>query len=254
LKRSDFRKGFPYDAEHHQSLYILRYYAAYFLENYTLFNVLKEDGLGCPVVCSMGCGCLVDAAAARHVFENVKYVGFDINEWHIKSVALDENTQLFIGDVFKVNSFAQDINVFMFPKSIGDLGVRIKELHNAINSSVFLSDVIYVCATYRASDGGLDNDRAKLRDFISLFAGYSSKTIYTFAGSSVPYDKRWLGHLVGCGFSHEYTKYCQSLLESCGKNEATCPTDVCREWVNRAPILRVDELAYEIVKLTRNVL
>lgn len=253
LKRSDFNLGFPYHEPHMQAIYLLRYYPAYFAENHMLFQRLLADGLNDPIVESIGCGCLVDAAAAEHVYgEAVPYTGYDINDWRIKAVFIDGITTEFRqGSIFNEDHFYTNSNVFVFSRSIGDIGRTLTRLAPVVNATNFDSEIIYVCATYRATGTVLDFDKQKLREFAGFFRNYTFEefALYHPAGEQPPITR---GISTECNwFAHPEVEFCTNLLDHCSKPERTCPGVACRRHVAASPILRLNNLAFEILKLRR---
>lgn len=253
LKRADFNAGFPYHEHHLQALYLLRYYPAYFAENHLLFERLQEEGLNDPIIESIGCGCLVDAAAAGYVYGRaIPYTGYDINDWYIKAVEVDGRiTELRVGDVFEEDHFYINSNVFIFSRSIGDIGRTLERLAPIIAATEFESDTIYICATYRATDAGIAFDKQKLREFAGFFRNYEHEelTLYYPAGERPPVDSgintvcRW--------FDHPEVPYCRDLLGRCTQPEQDCPSASCRRLVGASPILRLRHLAFEVLRLRR---
>jgi len=253
FKRSDFVQPYPYDEQHMQALYILRYYPAYFAENYLLFESLLEDGLVNPIVESIGCGCLVDLAAAKFVYDAiVPYTGYDINDWNIKAAELDnEIVEFRRGDVLTADRFYPNSNVFIFSRSIGDLSGILRQIRAKAQETSYTADTIYVCATYRASSYNIDRDMRNLRLFASSFQNYqqSENILYYPAGQNPPV---YSGINTRCRwFNHHEADYCQGLLDHCVKPTSTCPELQCQRWVSAAPILRLNHLAFEILKLRR---
>ncbi len=254
LKRSNFSQPYPYDEPHMQALYLLRYFPAYFAENYMVFEKLKELGLQDPIIESIGCGCLVDCAAANDYFKRIiPYTGYDINDWGIKSVDVDGKLiELRIGNVVDADGFYTNSNVFIFPKSLGDLNATVfKGLQNKIRNEDFSSKIIFVCATYRANDFKIANDMTRLHIVAAQFTQYEEveSTLYYPADEKPPQNSGINTYYPW--FEHPAVDYCRMLLARCRKDYPTCPEDQCRRWVSTYPMLRLGNFAFEIIKLRR---
>lgn len=256
--RFDLPGGYPYGERHMQSIYLLRYYAAYLAETCMLFSELAQDGLFSPVVTSFGCGSLLDAKAAQHVFEQpVRYRGYDIHDWHIKGVDINEACEFVLGDLFQAQCFPADTNVFHFPRSVGDLGERINELSDALSRSNLTSHIIYVTATCR---NGIDYDVEKMISFGEMLNGYNfvygirrlGENIVEMYGrngrSGIAQKYNWFNAVNDAGV----VDYCRNMINTCARSlNESCPLPVCNDYVSRCPTLSLNELSYGALKYER---
>lgn len=258
LKRATFETGFPYGEAHMQSLYLLRYLSAYLAETCILFENIKEHGLEMPNIASFGCGCLLDAKAAEHVFSDFLYTGYDMVDWSIKAFESDGgDVELIVGDVFSKYKYYNNINLFHFPRSLGDFGATIDNFHALIRDSSLESNVVYVSATYRATQGGVGFDREKLNNFVSFFEDYDEGSrvfvdgndlIEQCGGVGIMRKYDWCNAINDVGLNN----YCQSIIGNCDQDMSPlCPQDECRTIISRSPTLRLSELAYEFVRLEK---
>lgn len=256
IKDADFDEGYPYHLAHMQAVYLLRYYPAYFAENYAMFQEISGDGGSSPDIVSIGCGSLVDAAAAGFVFDDTfTYVGYDINDWRIKGVNIVEGGRVSveIQDVFGVESWSEESDVFCFSKSLRDLFGRIDELRDSVASTDFCYDNIYVCATYNSAPGHIRaQHRDGLRRFAGFFGGYTVRD-FAYMNGAVPGVQGVGIRSLYDWWVHSKSDYCASWFERCRKNEVLkCADGVCRSNLRKRPVLNLAELGYEILKLERN--
>ncbi|GFM38216.1 hypothetical protein [Desulfovibrio psychrotolerans] len=261
LKRArfDLPGGYPYGERHMQSIYLLRYYAAYLAETCMLFEELSENGLQFPVITSFGCGSLLDAKAAQYVFDGVyRYRGYDIHDWHLKGVALGDGCEFWQGDLFLARDFPDTTNVFHFPRSVGDLGERMNELSGSLLASRLHSDIIYVTATCR---NDIEYDFEKLVAFGNLLTGYSLDIWIRRSGLDIV---NFFGRNGRNGIAQKYSwfnavndaeavSFCSGMVEKCEQSSyINCPLPDCREYVSRWPTLTLGELSYVALKYKRD--
>ncbi|WP_252090846.1 hypothetical protein [Pseudomonas sp. MWU13-3659] len=114
----------------YQKLYTLRYFPAYYLEYCVLAEKLKAR-LGqydeCLQVASFGCGICPDYYALRDNLGEIEfeYTGYDSCRWSMRKLVPKDNSDnlsfchLNIGALDSVD--LDDVDVFIFPKSIGDI-------------------------------------------------------------------------------------------------------------------------------------
>ncbi|WMW65277.1 hypothetical protein [Nitratidesulfovibrio liaohensis] len=253
LRDVDFEAGFPYNQQHMQALYLLRYYPAYFAENYMMFRWLRERGKTVANIASIGCGSLVDGAAAYYAFDaNIAYCGYDIADWAIKGLPLNVRNVLFRqGDIFSVTSWNNDADIFCFSRSLRDFGSRIGGLRSAVANTPFHNDTIYVCATYNLATPEIRNQhRQWLYDFASFFMGYRHVVSEYMNGEAYP-NFRYISDVLPW-WDHPERQYCTTLVDRCRDNaELECATEACTSRVSRQPMLKFANLSYEILKLER---
>lgn len=120
-----------YSDSTYQGIYALRYLPAYYFEYAVLANILscrirqgEYDSLN---IASFGCGLYPDYFALEHnlTHTHFTYVGYDSSDWQTRKLMPDARLPLILS-----NQPIDDINeatlglfdVFIFPKSIGDIG------------------------------------------------------------------------------------------------------------------------------------
>lgn len=128
------RKVFPHNYENpwNQACYIARYSYAYAREYTNLYLNMIDMGLmpdGINII-SLGCGNMIDLWGLQKAMQftkdssNVKYIGVDCNLWgkkYIPSVAYDITQVHDEAGRFLSQNDELDYDVFIFPKSIGDI-------------------------------------------------------------------------------------------------------------------------------------
>lgn len=152
-----------YGKHKYQKLYCLKYLPAYYFEYCALasklhdrLNANDQDEI---CVASFGCGLSPDYYALEHNLGNkkFKYEGFDAFEWSMRKLMPDvgDNFNFNLSNVMRLRD--DEINkydVFIFPKSIGDIndssGEAIQHLANVISNSV--KKRIYFLNSYVSKD------------------------------------------------------------------------------------------------------
>ena len=123
-------EGDNYRKKSYQKLYILRYFPAYYLEYCILAEALRRRlGSDCSGVkiASLGCGICSDYFALRDNLTGIpfQYVGYDRCEWSTQNLIPEVKESNFSFEFFTTHDFElgdlNDIDVFVFPKSIGDI-------------------------------------------------------------------------------------------------------------------------------------
>ncbi|AAS95956.1 hypothetical protein [Nitratidesulfovibrio vulgaris] len=253
LRDLNFEVSFPYCVQYAQALYILRYYPAYFAENYMLYTTLSEMGCRRPDIASIGCGSMVDGAAASYVFDSFTYHGYDLNDWSFKGLTPNGGSVIFHnGDVFSETSWDVERDVFCFSRSLRDIGDNIDGLRCAVESTDFKYDNIYICATYNsAPDEIRRSHRGMLRRFASFFEDYDIiNEDYWDSGRLSKRGRAIRSHLDW--WVHSESSFCSSLLSRCRDMLSDgCATSDCETNLQKKPILNVTELGFEVLHLLR---
>lgn len=249
LERATF-PDFPYDSPHCRALYQLRYFPAYFVENHEMFGRLRRLGAEAPHIISLGCGCLVDAGAAIDVFgRRMVYDGYDINNWENMAVRPGNNIRFHMDDVFDLDSFPPGANVFVFSRSLGDIGQRLEEFEDILSNTELTAEHVFVCATYNQDDYAIDRLSTMLLYFAELledFEQIGDVERYHPAGQGMAN----VGFVAGRAWAmHPDIGYLRNLYRMCRNPRPNCPGQGCV--INRYPILRTHHLAFEIIKLRR---
>ena len=168
LKDLDFQAGHSpcYSNKWVQSLYLMRYFYAYFTEYYCLYQntlpCLETD----PKILSIGCGCGVDGAALYFASPsfNFQYIGYDIVDWELKATNFLPTTKGNM--VFNLNDIATTTfpqsNVLMFPKSLSDIGDSVFTSFVNNLSGDFFEKKIIILSSIMAEGIGYDVDRMRV--------------------------------------------------------------------------------------------
>lgn len=123
-------EGDNYKFKTYQRLYTLRYFPAYYLEYCILAEALQKrlgNNYTGVKIASFGCGICTDYFALRDNLTKVsfEYVGYDRWEWSSQSLIPGEKGSNFSFKLFGTDNFEPgdlaDVDVFFFPKSIGDI-------------------------------------------------------------------------------------------------------------------------------------
>jgi hypothetical protein len=118
-----------YGKHAYQKLYALKYIPAYYFEYcvlaHALNNRVRNDGYGNMKVVSFGCGLAPDYYALTHNLTcNFEYYGYDAYQWTQRNLmpVSGQNFNFSNSCVSILNmSDVCDVDVFVFPKSIGDI-------------------------------------------------------------------------------------------------------------------------------------
>lgn len=124
-----------YQDEYYQAFYILKYFPAYLIEHYDLFKDIKTNfgSLEGKRLLSVGCGSGVDYYALRHLIgnNNFLYHGIDITSWgyrpNIENAIFND---INVEDI--TEDFISEIDVFIFPKSIGNMSSYVEGFANKL--------------------------------------------------------------------------------------------------------------------------
>ena len=167
LKDLDFQAGHSpcYSNKWVQSLYLMRYFYAYFTEYYCLYQntlpCLETD----PKILSIGCGCGVDGAALYFASPslNFQYIGYDIVDWEL-------NVKNFLPSLPNIDIRLDNItttcfpisNVLMFPKSLSD--IECSTFSSFVNnlSADFFEKKLIILSSIMAEGSGYDVARMRI--------------------------------------------------------------------------------------------
>ncbi|UYP83239.1 hypothetical protein jpw_03335 [Pseudomonas asiatica] len=139
-------EGDTYRKRAYQKLYVLRYFPAYYLEYCILAEALRRRlGSDCQgiKVASFGCGICTDYFALKDNLNGIpfEYDGYDRCEWSTQELIPKLNDSDFSFNFFNTDNFElgdlDDVDVFVFPKSIGDIeaGGDLEHLSEVIAST-----------------------------------------------------------------------------------------------------------------------
>lgn len=243
-----------YGKHKYQKLYCLKYLPAYYFEYCILasklHNRLKTNDQDEICVASLGCGLSPDYYSLEHNLGNkkFKYEGFDGFEWSMRKLMPE------VGDNYNFNRLnvmrlsEHDISlydVFIFPKSIGDINdssdEAIQHLADVISNSV--KNRIYFLNSYVSKD----NQNVS---HVDLFEVIHKRLIDS--GFSTSDDHRatfYVGSHVGQGLRgiNYNFNYDSAFCIKCKDEESRCIG--CN--VVKSPILTNKFMDYQILEYTR---
>jgi hypothetical protein len=113
-----------------QRLYLLRYFPAYLVEYYLMFqDMFKKKFLGKDLnIISIGAGCGIDYWGCKFASDelvekiNIRYTGMDIIDWKYWDSLGNEECYFLERDINQMDALdEEEYNVIVFPKSIGEL-------------------------------------------------------------------------------------------------------------------------------------
>ncbi|MBT9520903.1 MAG: hypothetical protein IV101_08390 [Dechloromonas sp.] len=243
----------------YQELYALRYVPAYYFEYCVLVDELKKrigKNFGFLNIKSFGCGLSQDYYALRDNLpdNSFEYIGFDSVKWSSqKYMPPTGNNHKFIfknvGNLVKED--IDNTDVFIFPKSIGDIkngGIEIinnisKLISNSKNDRIFFLNSFIT----RGRNSPLDLAAFKIIHKSLLAAGFKTKdnvdkTFYKHDGITT--GKSIGLRAINSGFLYPDKRIgCEELDES--DNECrSCP-------VPMSPIFTNGYMAYQIMEYSR---
>ena len=243
LRDLDFQAGHlpNYSNPWVQSLYLMRYFYAYFTDYYCLYkNILPWLSGTTPKVISIGCGCGVDGAAlcfASSPQENFQYNGYDIVNWEldVRQFLPQFNAQINIANADITTAPFPKANILMFPKSLSDIdGNAFSAFVNRLSPD-FWEDRVVILSSIM--NDGIEYDVAKMKVIVDQMQkiGYNLKN-----GSIDPIQFQNTGayciHLDGANFPNDIKDFITTLDRLCGFHNADCQD--CT--IARSPILKSD--------------
>lgn len=196
-------EGHNYKRWSYQKLYTLRYFPAYYLEYCVLAEELNDrlkNHQQKITVASFGCGICADYFALQDNLEGIAfdYVGYDIFKWTQKKLIPRTTGPNFSFNHFTTDSFKNgdldDIDVFFFPKSIGDIqaGGGLEHLANVISSTT--KKRIFFLNSYVSNGSETKSENAGYFQLI-----HDKLTSAGFKTSDDVGGSRWLGDEFGDG-------------------------------------------------------
>lgn len=176
-----------YKKKAYQELYALRFLPAYYFEYCVLaeelYNRVKDDYEHLKIL-SLGCGLSPDYYAFNDNLGSIgfTYVGYDAVEWTSQRYMpkTGNNHRFVFRNIEKISEeVIADIDVFVFPKSIGDIENGSNGLIAAFGDKVAAvgKDRVFFLNSYvtRGFDNPVDKSLFKTIHNSLLQAGYSTK-------------------------------------------------------------------------------
>ncbi|HEM6743164.1 TPA: hypothetical protein ACHFX9_002998 [Citrobacter farmeri] len=154
-----------YDDAIYQKIYALKYIPAYYFEYCILANKLSErlalKKTKHVEIASFGCGLYPDYFALLHNLDDIdfEYYGFDICQWETRTLlpTSEDNIYLHTKSIDSIRErFLRDIDVFIFPKSLGDIAENIDIPSFADKIAKTRNDTIYFLNSFITVDHKLN--------------------------------------------------------------------------------------------------
>jgi hypothetical protein len=249
-----------------QQFYLLKYFPAYLVEYYTIYNkILKlkfiKDNLN---VLSIGTGCGVDYCglefalrehgmnASSHAF----YTGVDIIRWKYRDKFDNEDCHFLLKDITDWDKLdEEDYNVVIFPKSIGEFSQeQFLKIISTFENTKFASDRIILISSVREQSDSFDIPR--LARIISVFEDSQKYVCLDERDTCTKFVenvglRKYFPDFV---FPQDILDFIANLVSRCKgfqENSKTCEDD-CQN-LNRSPILRTKHIRYQIKRLQKQV-
>lgn len=263
LKRLRFNQGMipDYSQKIIQQLYLLRYFPAYFIEYYDIYNDLIEmNFLDEFNVLSVGCGCVVDYYGLYYALNNdvdrICYTGIDKIDWAYKDRLNNDNYYFIQQDISEWEILDWDqYNLIIFPKSIGEFECNtFRNFKNALKNTDFLQDKICLISSLRDAYSDIDSNR--MEELIQIFESVHNyqclddKTSYTHYKENVGLKK----YFDEFDYPDYIMDFVRTLIEQCQEyvnNDYLACTSECEQQLNKSPILKTGHIKYQIKRLER---
>ena len=248
-----------YNQSYIQRLYLLRYFPAYLIEYYLMYDKLLDlNFTKLPLnILSIGSGCgldyygLVFALKNRgiDINDNVQYTGIDIINWGYKDNLGNPNCQYIQTDINNFQAILRNnYNIIVLPKSIGEFDTAsFNQLLNTLERALFLEDDICILSSIREMHSEIDINR--MNQIINVFrnkyyvCNNPNSSYYHFEEkqtlfAAFPDNFTFPSHIIDV--LKELLCNCRNYIE----NGEPCLDD-CKD-LNRWPILRTDHMQFQI--------
>ena len=248
-----------------QQLYMLRYFPAYLVEYYIMYESLLEtnhlpDNLN---VLSIGCGCGLDLwglyfalkRRGRDCATTIKYTGVDLTPWQYRYNMDLPNVRFIQQDITAWQTLDRnDYNVFVFPKCIGEFPPEVfKKICNMFSHTSFLQD--RVCGLCSLMNIGINSDIDRYKQGArAMEEGHGFQVL-----DSV--DEYWQcekdeGLRKVCSdfiYPNDVLKNVKDVFKLCPRliaNGLSCEPD-CEGQLNKSPILKTSFIKYQVLRFER---
>lgn len=257
-----FEAGYipDYSNIHIQQLYLLRYAFAYAFEYKRMYSkILKKLNIDTKLkITSFGCGPMIDYwslcnACEEHSFE---YIGIDIIDWNYKFESQNPNPYRFIKDnmIEYIKELKElDSDIYFFPKSICEIknddltsicdSFRTKRISKdkIILGISLRADVrnleIDACTSEKIANSIIENGFICKSDLNKCIHFEESHGIRKFESSFI--------------YPDEAKSLLDNLYNECSCSDEDSCEEKCREHLNRQPVLRTDNIRYQILEFER---
>lgn len=241
-----------YDDEIYQKIYALKYIPAYYFEYCVLAGKLsrrlKNKNIRKVEISSLGCGLHPDYFALLHNLNeiNFDYHGYDICNWETRDLLpnTDDNLYLHTTSAAEINQYSIDnTDVFIFPKSLGDISENIDIKSFATKISNSKKNNVFLLNSFITVDHNLNRHHTDIFSLIHdklLEKGFTTSDSHEetyYCG-----EHKYQG-LKGIDYSFDYPQNIL-LCEDEGKYDCKCR-------VVHSPVLTNSYMNYQILEYSR---
>lgn len=248
-----------------QQIYMLRYFPAYLVEYYLMYQQLLWTNFmsGKFKILSIGCGCGVDLWGLYFALRKqggdcaalIDYTGIDLAPWQYFDDLGLPTARFIRRDITSLNRLKRsDYNVVVFPKCIGEFPPGVfNKICDIIKQSLFQEN--RVCGLCSLMDKGCSYDETRFSRV--------AQTLQTTHGFELldENDTHWhvpkkCGLKAICkGFDYpeDILNSVKANLDKCQTNTAnghSCEKD-CDEQLNKSPILTTSYVKYQMLRFER---
>jgi len=240
-----------YGDHRYQKLYALKYIPAYYFEYCVMADILnaraRDAGDKELNVVSLGCGLTPDYYALKHNLScQFEYHGYDAYNWTQRALmpSVGSNYRFYNTPVSVINSSdVSNADVFIFPKSIGDIFSSDETSIDHLADVISRTDKkrLYFLNSF-VSDG-----KRKNRVHIGYFRKIHDELLKVgFLTNDDPDATFHYGEL-GCGLNKIHRNFVYDTA-FCIKCMVPGCTDTCRCNVNKTPILTNRFMDYQVME------
>lgn len=249
-----------YSNIHIQQLYLLRYAFAYAFEYKWMYSkILKKLNNDTKLkITSFGCGPMIDYwslcnACKKHSFE---YIGIDVIDWDYKFESQNPNPCRFIRDnmiEYIKRLYVLDSDIYFFPKSICEIkNDDFSSICDSFRTKQISKDKIILGISLRSDERNLEldiNNSEKLAKSIieNGFISKSNLREYTYFTRSQGIRKFESSFI----YPDSAKELLDNLYNECSFSDKDSCEEECRDHLNRNPVLRTDNIRYQILEFER---
>lgn len=251
-----------YQRKAYQELYALRFLPAYYFEYCALARMLHERAKKYNYehlkIISLGCGLSPDYYAFRDNLPPIEftYYGYDAVEWtsrqHMPEVGDNHNFIFDNAENISENDLS-DIDVFVFPKSIGDIENNSRGLIEKFGQKVAKTgkDRIFFLNSYVTKRFNAPADRNIFRTIHESLLDQGYQTSDNPENSYYLHPGDTTNKPIGLRKIHHNFVYPDGKSITCNKMQPS--QDICNEcMVPRKPILTNQYMSYSILEYIRS--
>lgn len=255
--------GFSYEnyqSKVNQQKYIIKYYGAYFCELYGMFKKFLNSFSGNELnILSIGCGSGVDCEALNRAcidsnrIIDKKYMGIDIVNWHYRPDFNWSSFKTINADAIN-SSDVEDVDLFVFPKSLTELSIKTREHIGYIIASCSKKNTIHIINTYVTNYPANPNNVDGISQFGTIHYALNNNA-WTCTSSPTEYyyktNDGWLGYdFAFFKIPDEVSEFVSELKDSCNNHNNSKACIDCN--IDFQPIFKSRYLAYNLLMYTRS--